>query len=272
MRMPSTGRLGASISFAALLTMVALTLPSSVMAQASMVPPLTPFERVVAALDRTAGIGIEHQGVVLTARLPACRFEGQATRFGKVREWRRTMLDTNVRVEADYEPFDLVSVSRARIAGSGKVRKLMLDDLAAMAKAARKAGKPLGVRSAHRSHQTQKAIFDREVRRVGRKRARKFVARPGHSEHQLGTTIDFTAAGGGALTSRFGASPAGKWLARNGWKYGFVLSYPKGRKRASCYGYEPWHWRYFGRGLAAEIHASGQVPRRFLWQNSESVP
>ena len=270
--MPLTGRLGAAISLAVLLSIVELTMPSGALAQAPIVPPLTPFERVIAALDRKAGIGIQHPQVVLTARLPACWFKGQVTRFDKVREWRRTLLDTNVRIDADYEPFDLVSVSRARIAGSGKVRKLMIDDLAAMARAARKAGKPLGVRSAHRSYQTQKAIFDREVRRVGRKLARKFVARPGHSEHQLGTTIDFTAAGGGALTTRFGTSPAGKWLARNGWKYGFALSYPKGKKRASCYGYEPWHWRYFGRELAADIRASGQVPRRYLWQNFESVP
>ncbi len=139
-------------------------------------------------------------------------------------------------------------------------------------RAARKAGKPLAVRSAYRSYDYQKALFSSYVRTHGWAQAVKFSARPGHSEHQLGTTVDFTTAPGVPLTTKFGESPAGKWLARNGWKYGFIMSYPKGKKHASCYGYEPWHWRYFGRPLAAKIHASGQVPRRYLYENFEAAP
>lgn len=263
----------ACTSLVAVITVVALTLPSAALAQQVPSSSPSPYVFVLSALDRGS---VWKATVDATGpnrrRLPACGVANDATRFDRVREWRRTLLDTNVRIDAEYQPFDLVSVARAGIAGSGKVRRLMIADLTAMAEAARAAGKPLAVRSAHRSFATQKAIFDRERRRVGRKLALKFVARPGHSEHQLGTTIDFTAARGGALSASFGTSPAGKWIARNGWKYGFILSYPKGKKRASCYGYEPWHWRYFGRELAAEIHASGQVPRRYLWENFESAP
>ena len=102
--------------------------------------------------------------------------------------------------------------------------------------------------------------------------AAKFSARPGHSEHQLGTTLDFSVGPGVPLTTKFGDSPSGKWLARNGWKYGFIMSYPEGKRSASCYGYEPWHWRYFGRDLARKIHESGQVPRRYLYTNFEIAP
>jgi D-alanyl-D-alanine carboxypeptidase len=116
------------------------------------------------------------------------------------------------------------------------------------------------------------ATFDSWEARSGYEQALKFSARPGHSEHQLGTTVDFTTAPGVPLSTRFGDSPAGKWLARNGWKYGFIMSYPEGKKKVSCYGYEPWHWRYFGRELAAEIHESGQVPRRFLYETYETAP
>ena len=87
----------------------------------------------------------------------------------------------------------------------------------------------------------------------------------------MGTTIDFTTAPGVPLSTRFGDSPPGKWIARNGWKYGFIMSYPKGKKRVSCYSYEPWHWRYFGRDLAGKIHESGQVPRRYLYENFENA-
>ena len=36
------------------------------------------------------------------------------------------------------------------------------------------------------------------------------------------------------------------------------MSYPKVKRRQSCYGYEPWHWRYVGR--EREQEASRQVP------------
>lgn len=205
-------------------------------------------------------------------RLPACQIKDVRTRFGAVRHWKKTLLDTNLKVGRRYKPSDLVSVGRANIKGTGLVRKIMIDDLRAMARAARKAGKPLAVRSAYRSYQYQKSLFDSYVRRYGFAKAVTFSARPGHSEHQMGTTIDFTTAPSVPLTTRFGDSPSGKWIARNGWKYGFIMSYPKGKKSASCYSYEPWHWRYFGRDRARRIHESGQVPRRYLYENHESRP
>ena len=204
--------------------------------------------------------------------LPRCRYRDKPTRYGEERQWRMTLLDTNLQLPADYEPWDLVAVRRAGLAGSGRVRKLLIDDLSALAADARAKGKALAVRSAYRSYALQQATFDSWVRRAGYEQALLFSARPGHSEHQLGTAIDFTTAPGVPLSSTFGASPAGKWLARNGWKYGFVMSYPKGKRRQSCYGYEPWHWRYVGRERAAEIQASGQVPRRYLWERFESAP
>lgn len=205
-------------------------------------------------------------------RLPVCEYKDELTRYRKVKQWKKTLLDTNLKIKRSYKPWDLVSVSRARIAGSGKVRRIIIRDLKALAAAARTAGKPLAVRSAYRSYDYQKRLFDSYVRTYGFDKAARFSARPGHSEHQMGTTIDFTVGPGVPLTTRFGDTPSGKWLARNGWKYGFIMSYPKGKRSASCYGYEPWHWRYFGRDLARKIHQSGQVPRRYLYQNFETAP
>lgn len=205
-------------------------------------------------------------------RLPACGVKDQLTRYHKVKQWKKTLLDTNLKLKRDYKPWDLVSVKRANIAGSGRVRAKMIKDLKAMAAAARKAGKPLAVRSAWRSYDYQKALFDSYVRTYGRTKALKFSARPGHSEHQMGTTVDLTVGPGVPLSSKFGDSKSGKWMMRNGWKYGFIMSYPEGKRSASCYGYEPWHWRYFGRTLARKIHESGQVPRRYLYENFETAP
>ena len=58
---------------------------------------------------------------------------------------------------------------------------------------------------------------------------------------------------------------AGAWMAGNAWRYGFVMSYPRGAFDVTCYDYEPWHYRYVGRALAAEITASGLTPRQLLW-------
>ena len=44
------------------------------------------------------------------------------------------------------------------------------------------------------------------------------------------------------------------------------MSYPKGKTSVTCYAYEPWHFRYVGRAVAAKIHASGLTPREYLWR------
>ena len=59
-------------------------------------------------------------------------------------------------------------------------------------------------------------------------------------------------------------------MANNAWKYGWVLSYPKGQGGAlfsnvTCFHYEPWQYRYLGRALAGKVHASGLTIREYLW-------
>ena len=256
-------------------TLLAFSLPGGAARAAaeegSAVVPLAPPDLGQALATLLSATEDDAPGAT-PARLPACRYRDKATRYAAVRDWPRTLLDTNLRLPSDYRPWDLVPVSRAGIRGSGLVRRRIIEDLAALAAAARKAGKPLAVRSAYRSYATQVATFSSWVRRSGYAQALKFSARPGHSEHQLGTTVDFTTAPGVPLQTSFGESPAGRWLAGNGWKHGFIMSYPKGRRKASCYSYEPWHWRYVGKEMARAIHESDQVPRRYLWENFESVP
>lgn len=84
--------------------------------------------------------------------------------------------------------------------------------------------------------------------------ANAFSADQGYSEHQLGTTVDFTTE---ELGNNYGAienTEAYEWLLDNAYKYGFVLSYPKGN---SYYIFEPWHWRFVGRDLARDLHKKG---------------
>jgi D-alanyl-D-alanine carboxypeptidase len=197
--------------------------------------------------------------------LPTCRLDDIPTVPRDYDSWSMTLVDWILDVGPDYKPPDLVSISNAGVTGGGQIRKVAFDDLQAMANAARAAGTPLGNVSSYRSYKTQAALFNSYVNGYGFKRAITFSARPGHSEHQLGLTIDFAPGGRSVFVSE--DVGAGKWLSNNAWKYGWLMSYPRGKRALTCYQYEPWHYRYFGRDLAAKIHASGLTTREYLWAN-----
>src|SRR6185369_4497155 len=115
----------------------------------------------------------------------------------------------------------------------------------------------------------QKTTFQGWVNQLGYQGALRVSARPGHSEHQLGLAIDFRSDLGGPPWNGedWALSPAGSWMLAHAWTFGWVLSYPRDAFGTVCYSYEPWHYRYVGRPLAAKIHDSGLTIRAYLWAN-----
>lgn len=109
------------------------------------------------------------------------------------------------------------------------------------------------VRSAYRSFAEQKSLKSTYSVIYGSGTANAFSADQGYSEHQLGTTADFTVAGSSGRLDGFDKTPAYQWLESNAHRFGFVLSYPKGN---TYYIYEPWHWRFVGVKLATYLHTS----------------
>jgi len=200
--------------------------------------------------------------------LPECRLDDVRTEPRGYDQWALTQVDWNLTLGRGYRPPDLVSVQEGGVAGGGYVRAVVIDDLRAMAAAAEANGTPLAAWSPYRSYQEQVAVFADYRNGYGFKKAVTFSARPGHSEHQLGVTIDFVAVGESGLSSRWEETPTGAWMAENAWQYGWLMSYPKGKKERTCYSYEPWHYRYVGREMAQAIHGSGLTTREFLWANS----
>lgn len=200
--------------------------------------------------------------------LPACRYDDVRTKYTSTADWSKTLLDTTYKLPNHYVPSGLVPTSKAGLNGGGRVRNFVISYLADMAKAAKKAGAGLRVISAYRSYATQVSLYEREVRRYGALIARHSVARPGHSEHQLGVTIDFgSAKNGGDVSQKFAKTAAGHWMKANAWKYGWVMSYPPKRTGKTCYYSEPWHFRFVGYKIAEAIHDSGQTLREYLWTN-----
>ncbi len=112
-----------------------------------------------------------------------------------------------------------------------------------------KDGIKIWVVSAYRSFNEQKSLKGAYTQTYG-SGANTFSADQGYSEHQLGTTLDFTTEGLGGGLDGFEATPAYTWMLDNAAKYGFTLSYPKGN---AYYVFEPWHWRYVGEDLAKDL-------------------
>jgi D-alanyl-D-alanine carboxypeptidase len=218
---------------------------------------------IVAIALAVVGIGAASGGVralapAMTASpfdgpLAACRIDDRLTPHRGEDDWARTFLDQGYTLDAEYVPSDLVDLESQGIDGVGSLRRFVVDDLAAMADDARGDGAPFRVTSAYRSYAQQVRTFASLEETLGRDEALRSAARPGHSEHQLGTTIDV--AGGE------------RWLASHAWRYGFALSYPpKLSPQTTCYKPEPWHFRYIGRDAARELRDSGLSLRAWLWE------
>ena len=116
----------------------------------------------------------------------------------------------------------------------------------------------LQLQSAYRSYAVQVRVYTGYVASLGTVAADAQSARPGYSEHQTGLAVDISASPANCtLAACFGATPQGKWLAANSWRFGYILRYPGDKTAVTGYVYEPWHFRYVGVELATEMHTTG---------------
>lgn len=112
------------------------------------------------------------------------------------------------------------------------------------------AGLGLRTQSAYRSFGTQETL-KQSYKIIYGTGANAFSAEQGYSEHQLGTTIDFSTKTLGGTLSGFDKTSEYTWLLNHAHEYGFVISYPK---ENTYYVFEPWHWRFVGVALANKIY------------------
>ena len=131
-----------------------------------------------------------------------------------------------------------------------------LNQMNRLLKEAKQNGFSLHIVSSYRSIDDQKRAYRKNVKNLGQERADLTSARPGYSEHQTGLAYDVAIKGSYRLTSKFGDSEEGRWIAQNAPRFGFILRYPKGKEALTGYLHEPWHFRYIG-SKAQEITESG---------------
>ncbi len=111
--------------------------------------------------------------------------------------------------------------------------------------------------SGFRSYSTQSSLYNTYSARDGKAAADTYSARPGHSEHQTGLAFDVCSTGYACISNGFNDTAPANWLAKNAYKYGFILRYPKGKSNETGYMYESWHFRYVGSELAEKLYNNG---------------
>jgi D-alanyl-D-alanine carboxypeptidase len=153
------------------------------------------------------------------------------------------------------------------------IATMIVEPLSALIREARTAGFSPYITSGFRSIHKQQEIFAYWVKQEMRRGctqedaaaiANTYSAKPGYSEHHLGTTVDILASLDKQEWDRarenFNVELYG-WMRDNAHLYGFVLSYPTGSgnihyaKIGSGYpSAEPWHLRFVGRTIAGYLY------------------
>lgn len=129
----------------------------------------------------------------------------------------------------------------------------------ALSEDAAKEGLDIHIGSDYRSYDFQEKVYNSMVSGYSKEYADAVSARPGHSEHQSGYTIDCN-----TIDNNFADTPAGKWLAAHAHEYGFIIRYPKGKESITGYAYESWHIRYVGIEHATKIYEQNLTLEEYL--------
>lgn len=152
-------------------------------------------------------------------------------------------------IPMSYEPSDLMPVPLAYSDRSGSfLREDALNAAIAMIDASRLAGEEVLIASPYRSGPTQQTIYINSVNNNGLNQ--RSSAPPGHSEHQLGLTVDFDDADDNNFLRNTDSEYI--WMVNNAPSFGWRQSYTASNTDETGYIEEPWHWRYIGLA-AAEV-------------------
>lgn len=136
--------------------------------------------------------------------------------------------------------------------------KLYLEEKAvqpfiAMCESAKKDGLEIKVLQAYRSTAKQQEIIDNLIDKVGLQKAMKQSAPVGFSQHHLGRAIDIVG------RNKENNKQIYKWVAKNGYKFGFVLKNLKNKQHITGTIYEPWHIYYIEDLDIAEEMSKNQL-------------
>lgn len=153
---------------------------------------------------------------------------------------------------SNYIPYDLEKIDVMYANDYKYIRKEVKKAFEQLSSDAKQLGYQIIAVSTFRSYHYQKNLYQYYVREKGKKYADNCSARPGHSEHQTGLSIDVM--GENMDYNQFAETKAFTWMKENAHKYGFIMRYPSGKEHITGFKYEPWHYRYVGKEVATTIY------------------
>ena len=188
-------------------------------------------------------------------------------------DWRLILINKQHSIPEGYEeevPLGNINTMK----GVMHCDERIIDDLLAMIQAAKNDGVTLLICSPYRDLAYQEMLFNRKINYYMNRglsymeayqMGSQVVTVPNASEHQLGLALDIVTDTFTDLTEGFADTNAGKWLAANSCRYGFILRYPKEKEDITGITYEPWHFRYVGVE-AATLITEQEITLEEFWE------
>ena len=166
--------------------------------------------------------------------------------------WNLILVNDELAVPKNYES-ELLKLDNGEYVDTRIYPKLqeMFND-------ARNNGLHLFVREGYRSFEKQEETMDFYINNYlaegkdlesAKELALKYVAKPGHSEHELGLAVDIN-----ADTRYISSDEVYTWLNQNSYKYGFIKRYEIDKVDITGINNEPWHYRYVGVEDATKMY------------------
>jgi LAS superfamily LD-carboxypeptidase LdcB len=154
---------------------------------------------------------------------------------------------------SDYVPKQLETVKSMYSYGTQKLRREARIAFEKMCADAKANGYHIMATSSYRSYERQAEIYASFFNPDDPSSSEQdlLAAWPGFSEHQTGLAVDFS-----RVDASVKSADVNNWIAKNSYKYGFILRYPPGKESVTGYANEPWHLRYLGVKLATAVYKS----------------
>mgnify|MGYP001864325056 FL=1 len=179
-------------------------------------------------------------------------------------------LDWKIRLVNEKNPLpEDFSVELANIDNTRKFDKRAIKYLKEMLEDMKKQSiTNIWIQSAYRNIEYQRVLYQKSINRylkIGKSQeeseelTKKYINKPGTSEHNLGLAVDFN-----EVDEGFENTKAYKWLQENASIYGFILRYPKDKEEITGIEYEPWHWRYVGQEHAKKMNEESLCLEEYL--------
>ena len=171
-------------------------------------------------------------------------------------------VNKNNQLLSSYIPNNLESISLKYANKDKYLKKEAKIAFETLSEDASKLGYRIVAVSAYRDYNYQNELFNYYVKEKGLEYALECSAKPGHSEHQTGLSLDVE--GSNKDYDSFENSKEFDWMKNNSYKYGFILRYPKGKEHITGFKYEPWHYRYVGIEVAKYIYENNLTLEEYL--------